>query len=145
MITIQINFQLLVVFWDLIINLSKTLKLDFEFWKFASYQDNLEVSVLTYGDHINYLSELSHVTNANSHNHRPFPCWLLQYAQQDVAADLDLTHQQLTAILDHLWAKIANSGTITVWKTIEETELKVCQPFRGLFNFSLYFTFILNR
>ena len=32
----------------------------------------------------------------------------------------------------------------TVWKTIEEIALRVCQPFRGLFNFSLSFTFILN-
>ena len=29
-------------------------------------------------------------------------------------------------------------------KTIEELALKICQLFRGLFNFSLSFTFILN-
>ena len=38
---------------------------------------------------------LSHVTNAKNHSHRPLPCQLPQYAQQDTGADLDL-HPLLT-------------------------------------------------
>ena len=33
----------------------------------------------------------------------------------------------------------------TVWKTIVEIELRICQPFRGLFNFSLSSTFLPNN
>ena len=33
----------------------------------------------------------------------------------------------------------------TVWKTIEEMTLRIFQPFRGLFNFPLFSTFIIDN
>ena len=66
------------------------------------------MSGITY--HVSHVScQLSHVNNANSHSHGPSHCQLPEYAEQDVAADLDLDHpimsckdtQICTAIFDH--------------------------------------------
>ena len=67
-----------------------------------------------------------------------------------------LTTWQIFKLLNLTWQTIKGSHAFpfllavieichcTVWKTIEEMALRIRQPFRGLFNFSLSFTFILN-
>ena len=52
--------------------------------------------------------------------------------------------EPICSLMDHIVPYWTIVDHCTVWKTSEEITLRICQPFRGLFNLSLSFTFILN-